>query len=89
MLKYATEEPELSGARFAELASLFEGELNPVNPKAQRKVPVPTGAHKLSVVRPPTTTTVISRSHRLPERTVLGSLVTGPWADIFSRRPRV
>ena len=43
-LKFATEDPEQSGTRFAELSFLFEGELNPVNPKAQRKVPVPAGA---------------------------------------------
>ena len=43
-LKFATEDPEQSGTRFAELSFLFEGELNPVNPKAQRKVPVPAGS---------------------------------------------
>ena len=45
-LKFATEDPEQSGARFAELSFLFEGELNPVNPKAQRKVPLPTGMRR-------------------------------------------
>jgi hypothetical protein len=49
-LRFATEDPEQSGTRFAELSFLFEGELNPVNSKAQRKVPVPTGPCRLSLL---------------------------------------
>jgi AP-3 complex subunit delta-1 len=39
-----TENEELSGARLdLELKNLFDGELNPVAPKAQKKVPIPEG----------------------------------------------
>ena len=43
LLKYVNKLLEKDEVVAAELAELFVGELNPVAPKAQKKVPVPDG----------------------------------------------
>ena len=41
LLKYVQKIHDKNGKAASELSELFHGELNPVAPKAQRKVPVP------------------------------------------------
>ena len=43
LLKYVLKLQESGNLVSAQVNSLFDGELNPVAPKAQRKVPVPEG----------------------------------------------
>lgn len=59
ILKYTSEqrEDDPSLRLGAELAALFAGELNPVAPKAQRKVPVPEGLDLDAWINEPPTPT--------------------------------
>lgn len=43
MVKYAIKARTKGATIAADFRSLFKGELNPVAPKAQKKVPVPEG----------------------------------------------